>query len=90
MQTEEELWINLYILNGHLDWEVREHYLKLLEEFIDGKISMGKFCSEFCKRCQLIIDMGTMLESNLILLSPHEKSLDFSNFVNEIFTECEL
>ena len=77
------------MLNRHLDWETCHQYLELLEEFLKENISISDFCSEFCKRGSLNSDAVAILESNSILLSPHEKSLEFSELLEEIFDECE-
>jgi hypothetical protein len=77
------------MLNRHLDWETCHQYLELLEEFLKENISISDFCSEFCERGSLNSDAVAILESNSILLSPHEKSLEFSELLEEIFDECQ-
>lgn len=73
------------MLDRHLDWETCHQYLELLEEFLKENISMCDFCSEFCERGSLNNDAVAILESNLILLSPHEKSLEFLDLLEETF-----
>lgn len=58
------------MLEAHLDWQGRESYLKLLENFQKGKIQDVKFCFAFEERGLLISDISDILKSNLILLSP--------------------
>ena len=77
------------MLEGHLHWETRNQYLELLEEFLKKNISISDFCSEFLDRGSLNGDAVDFLESNLILLSPDEKSWDFSKLLEEIFDECQ-
>lgn len=77
------------MLEAHLDWQGREDYLKLLENFQKGKIEDFEFCFTFEERGLLISDLSDILESNLILLSPHEKSNDFSSFVTLIVDTCK-
>jgi hypothetical protein len=74
--------------NDHLDWCIRENYLELLEDFRKGKMKAFEFCITFEKTGKLTGDIIDILESNLILLSPDEKSLGFSDFLEEIFDLC--
>ena len=76
------------MLYGHLDWEARENYLELLEDFRKEKITDLEFCVAFEKRGKLNSEVTDILESNLILLSPHEKSFGFSDLIEEIFDLC--
>lgn len=73
-----------------MDWETRDQYLQLLKEFIEGKIDIGEFLRAFKERGQLNGEVLDILESNLILLEPHEKSLDFVDFILQILQDCEI
>lgn len=75
--------------NGYLDWCMSEHYLYLLENFRKGKIKTFEFCISFENTGKLTSDIIDILESNLIILSPNEKSLDFSDLLEEVFDICE-
>lgn len=75
--------------NGHLDWCIREHYFGLLENFRKGKIQTFEFCISFENTGKLTSDILDILESNLIILSPNEKSLGFSDLLEEVFDTCE-
>jgi len=88
--SEEESELSDYssVLDGHLDWETREQYLQLLEKLINGKIDTFKFCIEFEKRNELNGEVFDSLEANFLLLSPHEKSVKFSDFIIEILDFC--
>lgn len=77
------------MLEAHLDWQGREGYLKLLENFQKGKIQDFEFCFAFEERGLLISDISDILKSNLILLSPHEKSNHFSSFVSVTIDICK-
>ncbi|MFT6843713.1 MAG: putative tellurite resistance protein B-like protein, partial [Psychroserpens sp.] len=61
------------VLDRQLDWETRDQYLQLLKEFIEGKIDIGEFLIAFEERGRLNGEVLDILESNLILLEPHEK-----------------
>jgi GTP-sensing pleiotropic transcriptional regulator CodY len=75
--------------NGHLDWCLRENYLELLDDFRKGKIKTFEFSIRFENIGKLTSDIIDMLESNLIILSPNEKSLGFSNLLEEVFETCQ-
>lgn len=71
----KELFNYSAVLDRQLDWETRDQYFQLLEEFVEGKIDICEF---------LIVD-----ESNLILLEPRQKSLDFLDFIQKILQDCK-
>ena len=75
--------------NDYLNWCIREYYLDLLENFRKGKIETFEFCISFEDAGLLISDIIDMLESNLIILSPTEKSLGFTDLLEEVFDTCE-
>ena len=76
------------VLDSHLDWETREQYIELLKKLISRKIDSFKFCIEFQKRNELNGEIFDSLEANFLLLSPHEKSIQFSDFIIEILNFC--
>ena len=75
--------------NDYLDWCIREYYLDLVENFRKEKIQTFEFCLSFEQTGQLTADIIDMLESNLITLSPNEKSLGFADLLEEVFDTCE-
>jgi hypothetical protein len=86
----KELFNYSAVLDRQLDWETRDQYLQLLEEFIEGKIYIGEFLIAFEERGRLNGEVLDILESNLILLEPHEKSLDFLDFIQQILQDCDI
>lgn len=86
----KELFNYSAVLDRQLDWETRDQYLQLLEEFIEGKIDIGEFLIGFEERGRLNGEVVDILESNLILLEPHQKSLDFLDFIQQILQDCEI
>ena len=86
----KELFNYSAVLDRQLDWETRDQYLQLLEKFIEGKIDIGEFLIAFEERGRLNGEVLDILESNLILLEPHEKSLDFLDFIQQILQDCEI
>lgn len=86
----QELFNYSVVLDRQLDWETRDQYLQLLEEFLEGKIDIGEFLVAFEERVRLNGEVLDILESNLILLEPHEKSLDFLDFMHQILQDCAI
>ena len=86
----KELFNYSAVLDRQLEWETRHQYLQLLEEFIEGKLDIGEFLIAFEERGRLNGEVLDILESNLILLEPHQKSLDFLSFIQQILEDCEI
>ena len=57
------------MLTNQLDWEIRDQYLDLMEEFLNGNISMPGFFAELQIKTYSIIDAVVFLEKHRILLS---------------------
>jgi len=90
LTSKEELELNEYssVLDSTLDWETKEQYIGLLEKLISGKINSFKFYSEFKERNELNGEVFDSLETNFLLLSPQEKSKEFSGFIISIMDFC--
>lgn len=63
--------------------------MELLDQLIKEKITPEKFFYKFSEKIRGNGEVLNLLESKLVLLSPHKKSLDFSDFVEEILDYCE-
>jgi hypothetical protein len=77
------------VLIDHLNWEIRDQYLELLDEFIDKKIDSLNFRITFCERYESIDKVADLLKSNLVLLSPDKNSLNFGDLLAEIDNYCK-
>ena len=82
----EKLELNHYssVLESSVDWETKDQYLELLEEFHSREINLGLFFLGFKERIDWNIKVYDSLKANFCLLSFHEKSMEFSNFIEEI------
>ena len=89
-ESQEALELSRYsaLLQEQLNWETRDHFLRLQEKYLKNKITIGEFCQAFSKRDLLNSEAADMLESNFIFLSPHKKSLDFSKLTDKILNAC--
>ena len=90
LTSTEKSELNEYssLLDNTLDWETKEQYIDLLEKLISGKINSFKFSIEFKERNDSNGEVFDSLKANFLLLSPHEKSKEFSNFICEIMDFC--
>jgi len=90
LTSTEEAELNEYcsLLDGTLDWETKEQYIDLLEKLISREIDSFKFYIEFKERNDSNGEVFDSLKANFLLLSPHEKSKEFSNFIIEIMDFC--
>ena len=78
------------ILIDHLNWEIRDQYLELLENYREKKIDSFNFRIAFCERYESIEKVADLLKSNRVLLSPDENSLDFGDLLSEIESCCKV
>lgn len=77
------------ILIDHLNWEIRDQYLELLENYMKEKSDSFNFRSRFSERYGSVEKVADLLKSNRVLLSPDENSLDFGDLLAEIEDCCK-
>lgn len=77
------------ILIDHLNWEIRDQYLELLENYREKKIDSFKFRIAFCERYESIEKVADLLKSNRVLLSPDKNSLNFGDLLAKIDNCCK-
>ena len=77
------------ILIDHLNWEIRDQYLELLENYRKKKIDSFKFRIAFCERYESIEKVADLLKSNRVLLSPDKNSLNFGDLLSKIDDCCK-
>ena len=75
---------------NHLNWEIRDQYLELLENYREEKIDSFNFRIRFCERYESIEKVADLLKSNRVLLSPDKNSLDFADFLSQIDSCCKV
>ena len=74
---------------NHLNWEIRDQYLELLENYREEKMDSFNFRIRFCERYESIEKVADVLKSNRVLLSPDENSLDFGDLLSKIDSCCK-
>lgn len=77
------------ILIHQLNWEIRDQYLELLENYREEKIDSFNFRIRFSERYEFIDRFADLLESNRVLLSPDKKSLNFGSLLSAIESCCK-
>jgi hypothetical protein len=88
-QESQQLLEYSALLNIEIDWQTLNQYVELVEKFLKRNISILDFCIQFCERHLVNTNAVKMLESNFIILSPDERSLDFSDFIEDIYFICQ-
>jgi len=89
-ESKSKLLSYSIILIDHLNWEIRDQYLELLENYSDEKISTSNFQIRFCERYESIEKVAGILESNRVLLSPDKNSLSFGDLLSGITSCCSV
>jgi hypothetical protein len=77
------------ILIDHLNWEIRDQYLELLENYREEKMDSFNFRIAFCERYDSIEKVADLLKSNRVLLSPDKNSLNFGDLLSKIYDCCQ-
>ena len=67
---------------GHLQWENRNQYFKLIEKLLNGPINF----LDLRKKHRSINDAVERLESELILLEPNEKGEGFDDLIDDLIS----
>ena len=67
-------------LVDQLNWETKDQYFELIEEFLDESSNF----LNFKERYQSLVKVAKELESNSIFLEPSYQALGFSNFIDII------
>ena len=76
------------MLEETLDRETKDQFIDLLEQFLSGEIDSFTFSIKFKERNDLNGLAAKSLKANFILLSPHEHSKEFADFIIEIIQFC--
>lgn len=88
-EVESKLRTYSIILIDHLNWEIRDQYLKLLENYMEEKSDSFNFQIRFCERYESIEKVAELLKSNRVLLSPDKNSLNFGDLLSKIDNCCK-
>ena len=87
--NNDELSVYSVMLTNQLNLEIRDQYLSLMENFLNGNISMLKFFAKLRIKNYAIIDAVTFLERHRILLSFDKKASKFGMLLEDVTDELE-
>ena len=68
-----------------LNWESRDSYAELMNQFLKGKICAGTLHMEFLEIQESQDQVQEALESNLIILSPNPNSYYVSDLIRQLY-----
>ena len=88
-EFESKLRTYSIILIDHLNWEIRDQYLELLDKFIEKKIDSFNFRIRFSERYESIDKVTELLQANRVLFSPDENCLEFGYLLAKIDNCCK-
>ncbi len=74
---------------GQLEWESRDSYAELMDQFLNGKISKGTLKIKFLEIQESHEQVQRGLESNLIILSPNPNSDSVADLIDELYWVLE-
>ena len=74
---------------GQLEWESRDSYAELMDQFLNGKISEGTLKMEFLEIQESHEQVQQALESNLIILSPNPNSDSVADLIDQLYWVLE-
>lgn len=87
--NDDELSRYSCMLEAQLYWEIRDQFLSLMENILNGNISMPEFFAELRTKNYAIIDAVTFLERHQILLSFDKKASKFGELLEDVLDELE-
>jgi hypothetical protein len=87
--NENELSKYSIMLTNQLDWEIKDQYLSLMKNFVNGNISICEFFAELCIKNYTIINAVTFLEKHRIFLSFDKKASKFGELLEDVLAELE-
>ena len=74
---------------AQLEWESRDFYAEIMENFLNGKISEVELKAEFLKIQESHEQVQEALESNLIILSPNPNSDYIADLIDKLYWVLE-
>ena len=71
---------------SQLNWEIQDQYLEIFKKFISNGITSTEFCKILNEKLELNQELLDELKFDLI----HEKSKDFTDFLDDLSLSCEM
>lgn len=74
------------IVYSQLNWEIHGEYLEIFKKFLSNKITSLKFCEILEEKLELNDELSNTLGYDII----HEKAANFTEFLDNLSTSCEV
>lgn len=71
---------------SQLEWEIRDQYLEIFEEFLSNKITSADFCEILEEKVKL----NSELSDKFLSYPIHQKALSFTDFIDNLYIACEV
>lgn len=71
---------------SQLNWEIQGEYLEIFKEFLSNRITSAKFCEILEEKLELNDELSNKLRFDII----HEKAFNFTEFLDNLSTCCEV
>ena len=71
---------------SQLNWEIQDQYLEIFKEFVANKITSFEFCEILEEKLELNEELSNTLQFDVI----HEKASNFTDFLDNLSTSCEV
>lgn len=88
--NEDELLRYSVMLENQLDWEMRDQYVSLMENFVKGNIAMYEFLDELQTINYSLMDASVFLQKHKILLSVDKRASKFADLVEYVTSELQV
>jgi transcriptional regulator of heat shock response len=74
------------MVSSQLNWEIQGEYLEIFKEFLSNRITNVKFCEILEEKLELNEELSNKLQCDII----HEKAANFTEFLDNLSTSCEV
>ena len=88
--NKDELLRYSVMLSDQLDWEIRDQYVSLMENFVNGTIGMYEFLHELQRINYSVMDASLLLQKHKILLSVDKRASKFADLLEYVTSELQV
>ena len=74
------------IVSSQLNWEIQDQYLEIFKKLLSNRITSVKFCEILEEKLELNDELSDKLQCDVI----HEKAANFTDFLDNLSTSCEV
>ena len=74
------------MVSSQLNWEIQGEYLEIFKKFLSNRITSVKFCEILEEKLELNDEFSNKLQCDIV----HEKAANFTDFLDNLSTSCEV